>query len=195
MRIAHLFLALGLAALLSCTPAEERPEPADAARPGGAEVDAVLRMLAERDFAALAGWVGEEGLLLSPYLTIEPDHLRLSRDEVARCASDGRVRVWGVWDGRGDPIRMTCAAYVARLVWVADFRSVKDTVFNRPLTGGVDRDNHREIFPEAVIAWRYRPEGRDAEGSYRPWQSLHLVFVRRGAAWRLAAIVRGTRTI
>jgi hypothetical protein len=194
MRIAHLFLPLALGALLACTPAGEGPPPA-ASTVEPAEVDAIMGSLAVRDFAALAERVADDGLLVSPYLTIEPGHLRLSRDEVARCGTDPRVRDWGTWDGRGDAIRMTCADYFDRLVWVADFRAVRETVFDRPHPGSTDRDNHREVFPDAVVAWRHRPEYRDAAGQDHPWQSLHLIFVKRGTGWRLAAIVRGTRVI
>jgi hypothetical protein len=186
----HRFLApILVAGLAACT-----APPPEAGRAGEPPVDEIVRMLAERDFAGLGRHVDAEGLRLSPYLTILPDSLRLSPAELARCADDTRIRQWGTWDGQGDPIRMTCAEYFDRLVWVADFRAVRETAFDRPLAGGTDIDNHRALYPNAVIAWRYRPEYRDAAG-YHPWQSLHLVFARRGGEWRLLAIARGTRTI
>jgi hypothetical protein len=169
--------------------------PRQAERIGAPLVDEIMEALARRDFAKLARFVGAEGLLLSPYLSIGPDHVRLASADVARCGSDPQRRRWGDWDGSGDPILMTCKDYFDKLVWVTDFRRVGGTTFNKPFTRGTDVDNHLLLYPNAIVAWRHRAEHRDGKGTIRPWQSLHLIFARSGGRWTLRAIARGTWTI
>lgn len=190
----RLLLATCLVALSCAAPARAQMAPAAAARIGEPLMDAVVGLIARRDFHALAARIGAAGLLLSPYLSLAEGRVLLSADELRACATDPRIRHWGNRDGSGEPIRLTCGAYFDRYVWTADFTRIRQTSFNRPLTAGTERDDHLARFPNAIIGWRFMPEHYDRRGGHHPWQSLHLVFVREGGAWRLAAIARGTWT-
>lgn len=184
---------LAVIGLASAPRAEVSPDAA--ARIGRPLVREVIGLIARRDFEALALRISAGGLFLSPYLSLAEGRVQLTTEELRRCATDPRILHWGNRDGSGEPIRLTCAHYFGRFVPAADFRRIGPTTFNRPLTAGTERDDHLARFPDAVIGWRFRPEGRDAAGRHRPWQSLHLIFVRESGAWRLAAIARGTWTI
>ncbi|WP_114945099.1 hypothetical protein [Microvirga calopogonii] len=183
-----LYLTLG-AASASVVPLK----PGEARQAVQGLVREVLDALATQDFNKLASFVGGEGLIVSPYVTIDDGDVRLSRAEVERCATDPRVRHWGEKDGSGDPIEADCRRYFEEFVWSADYRRADEVRYNEPRQRGNDINNNHAFAPDSVVVElhiRGKTVATDLE-----WKSLRLIFRRGDRGFSLIAITRDVWTI
>lgn len=156
-------------------------------------VPKVLEALAARDFAKLASFVGDDGLIVSPYVMLDDSDVRLSRSDVKSCATDPQVRHWGEKDGSGDPIETTCSQYFDEFVWNADYRKADEVLYNEPRQRGNENNNDHEFAPDAIVVELHiRGKGQQ---SARNWKSLRLIFRDSGQGWSLIAITRDVWTI
>lgn len=157
------------------------------------EAAAVISLLKDRDFAALARLVHpEKGVRLSPsaYVDTEQDVV-LSADEVARLGTDQRVRVWGYEEGTGDAIEGRFTEYYTRYVYDRDYAEAAPT-FNAFSAPTNTADNLFDVYPDAAVAEFYAPgaDGNEADGS-----GLRLVFEPYRAGWFLSGLVHAQWTI
>ena len=153
----------------------------------------VLTALAERDFKALASFVGKEGLIVSPYVMLDQDDVRLSREEVERCASSPQVRLWGYGDGSSSPFEATCKSYFDKIVWNGDYRKAQEVLYNEPRQRGNEVNNNHDFVPAGIVVELHiRGEGTLAAFN---WRSLRLIFCKGEQGLALVAITRDMWTI
>jgi hypothetical protein len=187
--------------LLSCLAGFTKPAPTGALPPEAARRTAqeavadVLDALSRADFTRLAAHVGEEGLTVSPYVMLDKEDVRLSRAEVARCGEDPRLRLWGHYDGSGDPIEATCGDYFRKLVWDADYRKADEILYNEPRQRGLEPNNNHAFAANGIVVELHFRESPEGVEPYRAWKSLRLVFRRGDQGLSLIAITQDTRTI
>ena len=188
-------LALLLLCLLSNAQAALAKPPAPEAARAAAQgiVAEVLDALARKDFAKLASFTGEEGLIVSPYVMIDGSDVRLSRTEVETCAANPQMRHWGEKDGSGDPIEATCSRYFEEFVWNADYRQADKVLYNEPRQRGNDINNNHEFAPDSIVVELHiRGKGDMAAMN---WKSLRLIFRRSDQGLSLIAMTRDVWTI
>ncbi|MCB5175685.1 hypothetical protein [Microvirga lenta] len=175
--------------------AERRPAPEAARDAAQGAVADILNALAGSDFRSLASHLGEEGLVVSPYVMLDAGDVRLSRAEVERCGEDPRVRLWGYRDGSGDPIEMTCRRYFSEFVWDADYRRADEVLYDEPRQRGLEPNNNHEFAPQGTVVELHIRETPEGVQPYKSWRSLRLVFRRGDQGLSLIAITRDIRTI
>ena len=185
-------VVLGLTVLAQ--PAKGRTLEPEAARQAsqGAVVE-VLETLARKDFQALASFVDSEGLTVSPYVMLNDADVRLSRTQVASCATDVQVRHWGERDGSGDRIEASCSRYLDEFVWDADYRKADEVLYNEPRQRGNEINNNHEFVPGGIVVELHiRGKGDQAAMN---WKSLRLIFRKGEQGLVLLAITRDVWTI
>ena len=156
----------------------------------------VIRLLRDKDFAGLAARVHpDKGLRFTAYPYIEVEKARLfSADAVAGLMSDETVYEWGVYDGIGDPIKLTFAEYYQRFVYDQDFANAQIIGNNYPIGQGNAIDNVSEAYPNGKYVEFYFP-GLHPDYGAMDWRSLRLVFEQQNDTWYLVGIVHGEWTI
>lgn len=146
--------------------------------------------------ARLAAFVHPaKGVRFSPYGYVDTaSDLRFTAAEVARLRNDDRARLWGSFDGSGDPMQLTFADYHRRFVYDFDFlRAPKVAVDSAPMGTGNSLDNRRQVYPMASIV-EYHSPGVDPQHGEMDWRSLWLVLERVGNEWFLVGVVHGSWT-
>lgn len=181
-------------------PADAPPEPAE---PPGEPVSVrqaavdVVAALADRDLGALAAWVDpERGVRFTPYGYVNPEtDVTLRADELAAAWESAEPRLWGSYDGSGEPIELTFRDYFERFVWDADYAdAAAEVAVDRRLGQGNSLDNSAVAYPEATIVEVHLP-GRNPEYGGMDWRSLRLALVPDGSSWRLVGIIHDEWTI
>lgn len=157
---------------------------------------AAVSALKDKDYAALSALVHPtRGLVLTPYSTVDLEaNLNFTAAQVAALAGDGGRYVWGVSDGKGDPIEMTMSEYFARYVYNADFANAPVIGVDQVLGSGNALENVKEVFPEARFVEYYFP-GLNPEHNGFDWCGLKLVFEPYLNEYRLIAIIHSEWTI
>ena len=181
------------------SPPPVEPIPADEAYAGTAcpLVEAafqVISTLKAGDYASLSGWVHPVyGVYFSPYsnISLASDQWFAPRT-LGRLGRDQSEFVWGVYDGSGEPITMTAAAYFARFVYDRDYLYAPVVSVNRVAQSGNSLENTAEVFPDGQFVDFYIPADSE-EGT--DWSLLRLVFVDYEGEPRLAAIVHSEYTV
>lgn len=158
-------------------------------------VNRVLTALAERDFESLASFVEQEGLIVSPYVMLDKDDVRLSRAEVEHCGSNPQKRLWGYRDGSGAPIELSCRQYFDEFVWDADYRKADEVLYDEPRQRGLDPNNNHDFAPGAIVVELHLRETPEGVNPYTPWKSLRLLLRLQSRGISLIAITRDVRTI
>jgi hypothetical protein len=184
--------SLVLVALAACPAAEkERPEAASeraaAAGPATpaitsaerleARSTALLAAIRDRDVAAIARFIHPtKGVRLSPYAFVEmEDDQVLTASELVTAWHSDVSRLWGVEDGTGDPLTMTCADYFARFVYDADFMQAEQIAVGSTIGRGNTIDNSGAVYPAGTVV-EYHFSGFDPKYEGLDWKSLRLVF-------------------
>lgn len=177
------------------TPEVPRPEvsesPEESLREAARSVAEALR---DRDFAALAEWVGAEGVRFSPYSYVEPEeHVRLSAEELR--GVDAEVRTWGHHDGSGEPIEMTVREYFDRFVYDVAYLEEGEVAVDERQGTGSSLDNASDVYPDGRIVEFHIP-GSDPRYGGMDWRSLRLVFEDGDdGRWDLVGVIHDEWTI
>jgi hypothetical protein len=142
-----------------------------------------------------------KGVTFSPYTTVRPlqgapgeADLVFSRDQVRQLWSDSTVHLWGLYDGTGEPIEMTFAAYYQRFVYDVDFAQPDVIGFGETIGLGNSINNIADVFPGSTTV-EYHFEGFDPQYAGMDWRSLRLVWEQADGTWYLVAIVHDEWTI
>jgi hypothetical protein len=162
----------------------------------------VILALRDRDLVRLSSAVHpSRGVRFSPYTYVRVEtespqaaHLAFQASEVASLLDDPTVYRWGTFDGSGEPMDMTFAAYYDRFVYDVDFSQPERVGFDVTLGQGNTINNIAEVYPEASTV-EYHFGGFDPAYAGMDWRSLRLVFVQEGSAWYLVGIVHDEWTI
>lgn len=198
-------MTIGL--LMGCTPKdnalmEEGPmntneaevEPTDEERVERLSLQVLVALKGEK-LELVADMAHREGVLFSPYTHVDTEKDQvLTSDELRGAMEDEQVRLWGNYDGSGEPIELTFAEYYKQFVFDHDYTEADETALDRTIGQGNTLNNIKEVFPEAHVM-EYHFKGFDPEVEGMDWTSLRLVFTEDEGDWRLRAIVHDQWTI
>jgi len=156
-------------------------------------VDLALR---ERDYVTLATYVHpDRGVTFTPYSTVDHESdLTFTAAQIRGLAQDLTVYIWGVEDGRGDPIQMTAAQYFDRYVYNKDYAQAPEIGVDRIMTSGNALENLTEAYPGCRFVDLSFPSA-DPVNDGLDWSSLKLVFQPGSDRWHLVGVVHGEWTI
>jgi len=152
----------------------------------------ILEYIKDDDFTALSKVVHPEyGVVLSPYATINlATDRRFSAEQIASLDSDTNIYVWGVYNGRGEPIELTPVDYFTEFVPASDFFDAKIIGINQIVRSGNALENITDIFPNVQFI-DFHISGEDSIDGL-DWSSLRLGFEEYDGYYRLVTIVYST---
>ncbi|CAM3412387.1 hypothetical protein [Marinicrinis lubricantis] len=155
-----------------------------------------VQLLKEQNFNQLSSMVHpEKGVRLSPYAFVYLDQdITLSADQLVSESVSREMRVWGHYDGSGEPIEATFSGYYEQFIFDVDFSQPDETSFNRRIGQGTTANNAFEAYPEAhIVEFHIRGIEEEAEGM--DWRSLRLAFEQLDGTWYLVGIIHDQWTI
>lgn len=138
---------------------------------------AVLAALKAKDMRALAALAHPTlGVRFSAYSYIDTKtDVVLTPTQLVVAMGDSHARVWGVHDGKGDPIKETFSGYYAAFIWTHDFTAAPDTAVDRAIGGGNTINNLADAYPKGHFVEAHFP-AFDKKFGGMDWESLRLVF-------------------
>ncbi len=150
----------------------------------------VVDLLGQADMDALVAHVHPElGLRFSPYAYVHESDIVFSIDQIPGLFANNKSYLWGVYDGSGDPIKLTFAEYYDRFVYDQEFANAEETAFNRRIGGsGGTINNIDEFYPGSVMV-EFHFSGFNPDYAGLDWRSLRLVFMQHEGEWLLVGIV------
>jgi hypothetical protein len=172
-------------------PTAPEATPPAALEAASARAQAAVRALRDRDWNALAALVDpERGVRFSPYSYVDDHDVRLTAAQLITSWRDERKRRWGSFDGTGDPIDLSFAAYYRRFLYDADFAR------GGPRPAGFAEntsDNASERYGAgAVIVEFYLPP---SEPDGYDWRALRIALARRAETYYVVGIIHAQWTI
>jgi hypothetical protein len=145
-----------------------------------------IEALKNRDMVRLAGMAHpEKGVVFSPYGRVDANSVVLKPDQLLSALTDPTIRLWGNYDGTGDPIELTFAAYFDRFVYSYDFANAPQISYNQP----IKELYYEEDFDPGSIMVEYHFPGFEPQYEGMDWQSLRLVFEQHDQTWYLVGIL------
>lgn len=152
--------------------------------------------LKDKDMAALAALVHpDKGVRFSPYSYVDTKQdLNFTAEQTAKLAGDQTPKTWGSYDGSGEPIKLTFAAYYDKFLYNHDYAKAEKISYNQTLGKGNTASNLKEIYPDANYM-EYYYSGFDPQLEGMDWAGLTLVFEPKGGNWYLVGIVSSRWTI
>ena len=175
-------------------PASQLP-PIDAKRIIEERAIETLKIIKERDFAALAERVHPSGVRFSPYSYVdvsENGDLVFSPEQVRAFGEDDTKYTWGHYDGTGFPIELTPREYFDEFVYTADFIDAENVSYNETVGVGNTLENQFEVYPDAIIVEYHFSDsipygGMDA--------ASRLAFEEIDGDWYLVGVIHNQWTI
>lgn len=160
-----------------------------------ARADSVLHALKANDMAKLAEFVHpDKGLRFSPYSHVSDKDVTISAAQLPAAAKDITKRIWGVYDGSGDEIKLTFSEYFSKFVYPNDYLEAPEIIFNQAVQRGNSLNNIKEAFPGATSIEYYFP-GFEKKYEGMDWRSLTPVFEQKNGIWYLVGLVNNQWTI
>ena len=158
----------------------------------------ILGGIKNKNYAAIANFIHPSyGIRFSPYAFIDTaKHKKFSKEEFLDLANNknGKTILWGLFDGSGEPIRMTLNAYMKRFVYDADFLKPEKRSVNKFLGGGNSLNNLSKIYTGCDFTESYF-SGFDKKYEGMDWKTLRLVFKKSNDQFFLIGIVHDEWTI
>jgi N-acetylmuramoyl-L-alanine amidase len=137
----------------------------------------------------------EKGVRFSPYGYVDVENdLVFSAPEVKGLDADSTIRIWGSYDGTGDPIELTFEDYYKKFIYDVDFANADQIGYNKILGQGNTLINSSEIYKDAIII-EYHFSGFDPQYEGMDWRSLRLAFEKVNDIWYLVGIIHDQWTI
>ncbi len=164
------------------TPSVTNPEISGDRTIGAATLEAVIEAMDSP--AALAEFVGDDGLLVSPQQFIDEYTQLVSKADLQNNANQSRV--WGSEPGSGEVIESSLADFLAASGGGPAFTSTEAIGFDTVISSGSAINNIASVFPEATTV-EFLHTGTAYFGGL-DWQSTTLVF---NADEELVAIANG----
>lgn len=158
--------------------------------------DQILHMLKEKDTSKLAAFVHpEKGVRFTPYSFVDvKKDVKITATEFTGLMTETKKRLWGAFDGTGDPIDLVFPEYYKKFVYDVDFLEAPQIVFDQPIQRGNSLVNMKEAYPDAVFI-EYHFPGIDPQYNGMDWRSLRLVFEQKDSKWYLVGIIHDQWTI
>lgn len=150
--------------------------------------DAVVQSLRAQDMATVAFFAHPtKHLRFAPYPSLDGTNLRFSQAQLPGLLASPAVRLWGRYDGSGDPVNKTFAQYYPEFVWKHDFTAGGITVGeNARVHTAHHLTNWASVYPgRAFVEYHY--PGTAANSNF-DWWSLVLIWQKHQGVWRLVCI-------
>jgi len=158
----------------------------------------ILALLKAKNYTAFANYIHPvEGIRFSPYAYVDTlNHLKFSRTAFITQAgkAENEMKVWGNFDGSGDPIKMTLNNYMKRFVYDVDFAKPEERSVNDFLGHGNSLNNLKEVYKNCNFTENYF-SGFDKKYEGMDWKTLRLVFKERNKRFYLIGIIHDEWTI
>jgi hypothetical protein len=158
--------------------------------------DAVVVALKNHDMATVAFFTHPgKKLRLAPYPYLTPADQRFSASSVGGLFSDPTVRLWGHYDGSGNPINKTFTNYYPEFVWKHDFTDAGIIVGeNVRIHTAQLSTNWASVYPgRAYVEYTYPGT---AANSNMDWHSLILVWLKDvNGVWRLVCVTNDMQSV
>lgn len=156
----------------------------------------VITLLENDDMTGLAPYVHPTlGLRFSPYGYVDLATAQVfTAAQIPGLLADSTVYTWGSYDGSGDPIQLTPAAYYAEFVYDEDYANPHMIGNNTVIGTGNTLINTVTVYPTASFV-EFHFTGFDPQYSGMDWSSLRLIFENVGGNWLLIGIVHDAWTI
>ena len=147
-----------------------------------------LFLLKNEDWGALGAMVHpEQGLTFSPFGYVDKDAaIRLGAGDVKALGFDEEVRIWGIFEGSGDPIEYTFVEYYERFIFNRDFTKEPQVAVDRIIRTTM-MDN-LEILGNGASFAEFHMPGSGPEEDFN-WASLRLVLAPYDGDLYLVGIV------
>jgi len=137
----------------------------------------------------------KKGIRFSPYATVDMNNdVVIKADELKNILKNDKERVWGIYDGKGDPIKETFSKYFDEFVYDRDFANAEEKTKNNSLASGNSLNNLKESYPDAQY-YEYYFSGFNPEFGGMDWGALRLVFEQYNKKWYLVGIIHDQWTI
>lgn len=158
----------------------------------------VLTALKNKNYPAFANYIHPaEGIRFSPYAFVDTiTHIKFSKSSFNAQVNkaDSEMKVWGLFDGTGDPIKMTLNNYMNRFVYDADFIKPEKISVNKFISSGNSLNNLSDVYKGCDFTESHF-SGFDPKYSGMDWKTLRLVFKERNKRFYLVGIVHDEWTI
>ncbi|GAA3411126.1 hypothetical protein ACFFNY_19295 [Paenibacillus hodogayensis] len=171
-------------------------------KPAAASVEeqasAAVEALKRQDWSRLAELAHpDRGIRFSPYGFVDTDKdLVFPSAALGKLYADTTKYEWGIYEGSGEPIRLTFAEYYAKFIYDVDFAKPEQTAVNKVVGKGNMANNMSEAYPSDRYAFvEYHFSGFDPKYAGIDWKSLRLVFEKDGGRLYLIGIVHDQWTI
>lgn len=157
--------------------------------------DSVMRSIKRTDMLALSAFMAPKGsILFSPYSYVDTvSAMRLSANDLRDFFGDTSKVKWGVYDGSGLPIELSCADYFKTFIYNHPFAEADSVIENKSIQRGNSLDNLSTVFPGNEHVAYYVSGDPKLDGM--DWGSLTLVFRKKGEWYFLVGIVNNRWTI
>lgn len=169
--------------------------PDEAAKQIGTLAQNAVNAIATKNYKLLASMVSpSKGLRCTPYIYVTDGDRVLMPTQIANAANDTKKYHWGEQDGSGEPIEMTINEYFNRYVY--NYEYAKNGVkisYNQALGSGNSINNHRKIYPNAIVVEYHIPQ-KDPQYGGMDWGSLYLIYEPNASNWELVNIAHGQWT-
>jgi hypothetical protein len=158
----------------------------------------ILLTLKNKNYSAFANYIHPvSGIRFSPYGYVDTlSHLRFSKEKfIATASADSQeMIVWGVFDGTGDPIKMTFNNYMQRFVYDVDFAKPEKRSVNEFIGSGNSLNNLDSVYKDCDFTESHF-SGFEKKYAGMDWKTLRLVFKERNGKYLLVGIIHDEWTI
>ncbi|AHF16248.1 hypothetical protein [Niabella soli] len=157
----------------------------------------ILTLFKNKDYARLDSFIHpREGVRFSPYATVDPkEDKKFTKEEFAALVTKnkGQKINWGNYDGSGNPILLSPAAYFSKFVYDGNFLSPQRQGVNKVLGDGNSINNLKTAYPGADFTENYL-RGSKKNGGI-DWKSVRLVYKLENGRYYLVGVVHDQWTI
>jgi len=155
----------------------------------------IVVLLRDKNYTELSQYISAQGVRFSPYSFIDTvADVLATREDLLNDEWHNTTRMWGNYDGSGDPIEATFDDYSAEFIYDVDFSDAHKVNIDTTMGIGNTLDNLEEIYPNKSYVEFYF-SGFDPQYDGMDWRSLRLVFEAIEGNYFLVAIVHGEWTI
>lgn len=135
-----------------------------------------------------------KGVTFTPYSTVDPSKdLCFTAAQIRLLGTNAKPYIWGITDGKGDPIELTAVDYFAAYVFNADYTRAPAIGVDTVIQSGNALENAADIFPEGRFV-EYHFTGLDPKNQGFDWCSLKLVFEEYEEDWYLVGFIHSQWT-
>lgn len=158
-------------------------------------IDAVINAIKTQDFTTLATFVWTQGVRFTPYEHVNTGtDIILSTAEIENALSISSSRMWGAYDGSGEPIDLWIGQYREKFVYDVDFVTAPEVYHNQKFERGNIINNIFDVYTgKEIVEYHFPQIDPQYEGMDR--RSLYLVLENVNGQRYLIGIVHGQRTI